>query len=222
MIGKTRTVLILAWICFSGFDLLSGANDHIEEGNAQLGAGKFEEALKYYEQAAEALPGRPEIAYDKGIALYRLGRHQEALDSFLKGTESSDPQVKKQSFFNMGNTALALKQFDKAADAFRQALRLDPQDERARWNLEVALLQEQKQKEEQKKQQEKQNQKPEEEKDSNSKEKESDGGNQKPDPKQQNKKEEDKENTKPRSDEKQQQQKPEQQKQQQADQQPKP
>ena len=155
-----RCLLFIALtVPLCGFELLRTTNESVEEGNAQLGAKKYEEALEYYDKAARELPADRGVDYNRGIALQNLGRVDEARQAFLKGTTAVDPSLKQKSFFNLGNVLFAQEKFGEAADAFRHALRLDPKDANARWNLEVALQREEKKKaEEEEKQQQQQDQ----------------------------------------------------------------
>ncbi|MEJ2071018.1 MAG: tetratricopeptide repeat protein [Syntrophobacterales bacterium] len=50
------------------------------KGNALLGLGKYEESLEYFNRALEVAPQIQEAQVYKGMALYLLGRYDEAMD----------------------------------------------------------------------------------------------------------------------------------------------
>lgn len=152
------TVLLLAGPA-DAFDPFRSAVTAIEEGNAQLGAGKPKEALKYYDQAAKRRPDDPGVQYDRALALVRLGRLDEARKALLSASGGPDRTLKEKSFYNLGNVLHQMKRFQEAANAYQQALRLDPGHKAAKWNLELALrraAQEKKKKDQQKQQHDKQ------------------------------------------------------------------
>ncbi|MGZ5748241.1 MAG: VWA domain-containing protein, partial [Caldimonas sp.] len=148
-------ILIFVWPLLSGFDLLKRKDPNIEEGNRLLQAGKADDALKAYDRAVQALPEEPIAHFDRGVALYQLGKFPEAQKEFQRASEGHDPSVKADAYYNMGNSLLKQERFKDALDAYKHTLGLRPDDRRAKWNLELALrkMQEQKQKQQQQQQQ---------------------------------------------------------------------
>lgn len=96
-------------------------------------------------QRALASTGDPAIQYSVGKTLYRLHRYEQAVKSFRDAT--SVPRLRQASWYNLGNSYVraAEEATDKdellrqAVAAYEEALRLDPADSAAKWNLEVAL-----------------------------------------------------------------------------------
>src|SRR5581483_3430075 len=70
------------------FDPLKSSNRDVEAGNAQMKAGKAEDALGSYDKAVAKLPGDPAVHFDRGTALYALSRFDEAGQEFLRATEA--------------------------------------------------------------------------------------------------------------------------------------
>ena len=133
-------LLVLALPMLTGFDLLKRKDPNIEEGNRLLAAGKSAEALKAYDKAVEALPEEPIAHFDRGVALYQLGKFPEAQKEFLRASEGQhDPSLKADAYYNMGNSLLKQERFKDALDAYKHTLGLRPDDRRAKWNLELAL-----------------------------------------------------------------------------------
>jgi tetratricopeptide (TPR) repeat protein len=134
-------VLLAAVPVLCAFDLFRSENSAVREGNAQLAAGKPKEALEAYNRAAKALPEEKGVDYNRGIALYRLGKYEEARKALLDATGAQDRSLRQQAFYNLGNALYQTKAYRDAADAYRRALRIDPADRAAKWNLELALRQ---------------------------------------------------------------------------------
>ena len=101
---------------------------------------------------------RPEIFYDKGLALMELDRLDEAKTAFERGIESDDAQVRASSFYELGNLAFDAEDWAGAIAAYKDCLRTDSTHEHAKWNLEVAMERLRKEQEEQKKNQDDQEQ----------------------------------------------------------------
>jgi tetratricopeptide (TPR) repeat protein len=145
-----------------GFDPLRSRNGEVEQGNALMKSGNAEEALKHYDKAVAALPAEPGAHFDRGSALYALQRFDEAGQEFLRATEAKDGALKAQAFYNLGNAFFKKEKFKEAIEAYKRTLALDPRDERAKWNLELALR---KQEEQKKKDQDKDKDKKDQDKD---------------------------------------------------------
>lgn len=75
---------------------MSQIEDLVDEGNRFLEAGKFEEALGFFDQALLLNQNDPELWNHKGIALRSMGRYNEAIECFNKSLEL-DPRDKKAS-----------------------------------------------------------------------------------------------------------------------------
>ena len=144
--GRTLVCLLALAPLLFGFEPLRSRNGDVEQGNALLKAGNAEEALKHYDKAVAALPGDPGAHFDRGAALYALSRFDEAGQEFLRATEAKDGALKAQAFYNLGNAFFKKEKFKEAIEAYTRTLALDPRDQRAKWNLEIALRKQQEQK----------------------------------------------------------------------------
>ena len=75
---------------------MSQIDDLVDKGNRFLEAGKFEEALGFFDQALLLNQNDPELWNHKGVALRSMGRYNEAIECFNKSLEL-DPRDKKAS-----------------------------------------------------------------------------------------------------------------------------
>lgn len=124
----------------------------VRQGNAALAAGRADEALELYKRAEVDLPGAAEIAYNRGVALYRKGRLEEARTAFGDTLRTRDPVLEAHAKYNLGNCAYAtalqklqdlpgaIDELRKALSYYRDSLQLDPGDREARENIERAQL----------------------------------------------------------------------------------
>ena len=85
------------------------------------------------------------MLFRSGNAVYKKGDGEEALkayDAAIKSSKSKSDQ--SGSWYNKGVSLQNNKKLPECIDAYKNALRLNPADEDARFNLQKALLQQQK------------------------------------------------------------------------------
>lgn len=116
-------------------------------GNTAYERQDFSQALTDYRQAAEKLPQAAEPAYNAGNALYRQEDYAGSLQEMQQALQRAGGELSQHAYFNLGNTLFQGQQLDLAAEAFTEALRLDPGDLDAKHNLELALQKQQEQQE---------------------------------------------------------------------------
>lgn len=144
MIVRNLSVVALV-VLLTGF----GFGD-FERGNRLYRQGRFAEAVEAYESALESGRDSPELRYNLGTALLRLGRYEDAEPHFLAALAAVDPELRERTLYNLGNRFLSDARraadpeargrlLDAAVEAYKQALRIRPEDEDAKWNLELAL-----------------------------------------------------------------------------------
>ena len=152
----------------------------IREGNQFYADGQFTEAINRYNEALVEQPAAVEPKFNKANGYYRLDDLSEAIDLYQEvAAESKDMTLVAKAKYNLGNCLFqrGAKQRDsdlqKALDDmktsityWRGALDIDPENESAAQNIEVArltikdILDQLKQQQEQQKQQGQQNQQP--------------------------------------------------------------
>jgi Ca-activated chloride channel homolog len=112
----------------------------VREGNEKLLSGDPAGALERLDAAEQEVGTHPEIDYDRGEALYALGRHAEAREAWKKALDADAAgALSSHALQNMGNALDALGDKAGAVRAFSEALTRDPGNEDARYNLEVLL-----------------------------------------------------------------------------------
>lgn len=75
---------------------MSQIDDLVDKGKRLLEAGKFEEALGFFDQALLLNQSDPELWNHKGVTLRSMGRYDEAIECFNKSLEL-DPRDKTAS-----------------------------------------------------------------------------------------------------------------------------
>ncbi len=111
---------------------------------------KYREAYEQFEKTLKENPGThatDKIEFDAGAAAYKMGDYGKALEWFSRSLLSKDQSLQQKSQYNIGRTLeeradraqdndKALGDLTNALSHYEEAVRLDPNDERAKANLE--------------------------------------------------------------------------------------
>lgn len=108
-------------------------------GNEAFAQGDYASAEAWYRAAAEEAPDAAAPWINTGLSRLRDERYEEALDAYRRGAEKARGPLAARAFFDLGGAALRAGEVETAIEAFREALRLDPFDEDARHDLELAM-----------------------------------------------------------------------------------
>jgi Ca-activated chloride channel family protein len=81
----------------------------------------------------------PEAIFNLGDAIYKQNRNEDAAKQFLLASKTLiDPKQKAQAFHNLGNAYLQDKKYEEAVNAYKQGLKLNPNDRDSKYNLAYA------------------------------------------------------------------------------------
>jgi tetratricopeptide (TPR) repeat protein len=119
-----------------------------ERASRFLQEGNLAEAEREYRALLSEHPADPEAHYNLGTVLLLAGRPDEARPH-LETAAASAEALRAVASYNLGNTDLqpAYERADlperdarlrRAVEAYKQSLLVDPDDEDAKWNLELA------------------------------------------------------------------------------------
>lgn len=132
-------LLLAATLAFNPFE----KNDPlIDEGTALYEKGQFDQALAKFDEASRQYPQDARVPYNRGLALHKAGRNDEAKQAFDHAIEldrAGDGTLTAKAHYNLGNVAAQSNDKKTALKEYREALRRNPSDELARHNLEVVL-----------------------------------------------------------------------------------
>jgi tetratricopeptide (TPR) repeat protein len=120
------------------------------EGRKLYSEGNDPKALEAFNKAAASRPGDPRTRFNVADSLYKSGRLDEARTTFEQLAADPRSPLAAPARFNLGNTLYQKQDYAGAVRAYRDALRLTPNDLDTRRNLELALraLQQEQQKKE--------------------------------------------------------------------------
>ena len=140
------TAVVLCVLCLASCGESPQAAFHA--GLEQFTAGRWSEAARTFSALAEG-EGQLAIAarFNMGLALYHDGRFEPARAAFDSLRDAPDAGVRARAAFNSGNCAWRLTQKERAAENYREAIKLASAELAAlrarRWRQsEIALLEE--------------------------------------------------------------------------------
>ncbi len=112
----------------------------IRKGNRLFSQGKYADAEAAYLDAQVKNPGKPEVLYNLGNSLVKQKKYSQGIQALSQAAGQGDKIIRQNSWYNTGNAFFEASRFKDSAEAYVQALKLDPSDRDAKHNLELALL----------------------------------------------------------------------------------
>lgn len=115
------------------------SKNHTWEANKELSENNFVNAEANYRRAIAKSNENIAAPYNLGNAYYTKETYGEAFSRFKQAGElATTKKDKHKAYHNMGNVFMKSKEYQKAVDAYKEALRNDPADEETRYNLALA------------------------------------------------------------------------------------
>lgn len=147
-----NAVRVFRVLSIFSFLLLTGcggsAYQHNAAGNHLFNQQSYQESLYEYRQVQVKDPDLAEPFYNAANAYNRLGELDAVQTQTLQTIEIADPDLAARAWFNLGNAFFDTQSYSSAVEAYKEALRLTPDDLDAKHNLELALQMEEQQDEE--------------------------------------------------------------------------
>lgn len=132
-------ILLLASVATNAQPRKSEAIKDVREGNKLYKEGNFEEAAVQYRKALDKLPISFDAAYNLANATYKQENFEAAEKIYSSIAANADNDTKKaSSFHNIGNSFLKQKKYKESIDAYKKALKLQPNDMDTKSNLAYA------------------------------------------------------------------------------------
>src|SRR3954447_3082384 len=110
-------------VASTGRNKRAKAVQFFRDGLSFLSKDDCERALPYFEKAVESDSLYAEAWAQAGFCNEKLGRHNEAIEASKKAVAL---RPAAESYFNIGLASFYLKQYKESAEAYHQAIKLDP------------------------------------------------------------------------------------------------
>jgi tetratricopeptide (TPR) repeat protein len=131
----------------------------IRQGIKAYDQGDFSEAEVQFRKAGDMEGPSFEADFNTGAALYGQEKYQETVKQYESLVQqSSDPEELSKVWHNMGNSLLEASQYQASIEAYKNSLRLNPEDLDTKYNLAYARKKLQEQQQQQNQNQDQQNQ----------------------------------------------------------------
>ena len=129
------TFLILSFkLCFA-LPLRSELNKANDLYNQKL----FYKAGQEYGKILKGQPKDNKTKFNLGNSFYKLGEFEESQRVFATLTqEAKSAGLKEKAFYNLGNNYFQQQAYQGAIDAYEEALKIEPDDKDAKYNLALA------------------------------------------------------------------------------------
>jgi Ca-activated chloride channel family protein len=124
----------------------------VQRGNAFYQNGNYAEAAEQYGSASQTLPGAAEIHFNQGNAAYKQQDYSKAHEHYTQALQTADRTLEGKVKYNLGNVEYqqalqnlqqpqaAMPHLRSAMTYYRDSLDVDPQQQEARYNLELSHL----------------------------------------------------------------------------------
>lgn len=134
-----RISVLIALSFLSAFSFAQNEKKLILEGNKHYKKENYSEAEKSYARALNKNKDSYKGAFNLGNAYYQQGKYEEAAEQFqLLTHRATSKDTLAKAYHNLGNALMKLKKYEEGANAYKNALKNNPNDEDTRYNLAYA------------------------------------------------------------------------------------
>ena len=142
---------VSAALCWPALGLAISPHRAVQHGNTSYQAQRYDEALQWYVRASQSMPEAAEIDFNQGNVYYKQRDYRKALEFYASALRLADSRMASRITYNLGNVAYqqallamerpqeALQHLRSAMTYYRNSLQLQPDQQAARYNLELAM-----------------------------------------------------------------------------------
>ena len=112
----------------------------VNSGNDLYKDQKFADAEVNYRKALEKENALVQDHFNLGDALHKQGKFDEAVKEFDQALQKAEQQgIRARAHYNIGNSLLKEQKYEEAVKSYVESLKLNPDDQEAKYNLSYAL-----------------------------------------------------------------------------------
>ena len=137
---KTIAVLVVLFVVSNVY--AQDWRDTLELARTAYKSKDFDKALGYYERAQSTAPDGVDLSDEMGQSAYKAKRYDVAEKIYQQNqANKNSSKAQADNYHNLGNSRMRQKNYKGAVDAYKDALRRNPKDEKTRYNLSEAIRQ---------------------------------------------------------------------------------
>ena len=145
LFGKRKAVAVVLVLAAMSASAQTD-RQYIRQGNKLFRSGDYPNAEVSYRKAIERNPKNPQAVFNLGNALMAQKKDSAAVMQYESATKlETNPLRKAKAYHNVGVICQSHKMYGEAIEAYKSALRLNPNDDETRYNLVLCKHQQKKQ-----------------------------------------------------------------------------
>ena len=134
-----KHVIIYSFLLLSLAGYAQVKDKNLPKANEEYEAKNYTQAEAEYRISQSKVHKNQPATYNLGNSIYRQNQAGEAKNAYIKAIELSKTRAQKhQAFHNLGNVYMKEKNYSQAVEAYKNALRNNPNDEETRYNYALA------------------------------------------------------------------------------------
>ena len=138
---KSGLLILTMFLAIEAFAQPAHPDRWIREGNEQYRRQEFGRALESYNKVPGTVPESQTARFNSAIVLYKQDRKVDAVRLLTALAREADGRdLKARSYYNKGVILGQQKNLEESIEAYKSALRNNPDDREARENLQKSLL----------------------------------------------------------------------------------
>ena len=134
-----KNILLYAVLLFTFAANAQEKDKNLPNGNDAFQDKKYADAEMEYRISQSNFKKKSSSAYNLGNAIYKQNQSDEAKYQFATAIKNAKTRPEKhQAFHNLGNCLMNEKEYSGAVEAYKNALRNNPNDDKTRYNYALA------------------------------------------------------------------------------------
>lgn len=131
-----RNIVLFVFLMVASLAFAQNDRDYVRSGNRLYRAKKFDKAEVEYRKAISVNAENPQVVYNLGCSMMMQQKDSLAINQFERASQLETNKLRRaKSNHNIGVILQNHKMYDKAIDAYKKALRDNPNDDETRYNL---------------------------------------------------------------------------------------
>ena len=133
-------ILSLFFIALGTSLFAQSTRSMINDGVDQYHQKKYSDAEVNFKKGLEKAPDSFQGNFNLGDAYYKQLRYDDALKQYQTSlSKTNNEDLKSKAYHNIGNSLLKTEKYKESIDAYKNALKLNPNDNDTKYNLSYAL-----------------------------------------------------------------------------------